>query len=126
MKRLLIFIVIILFITACNKRYTYVEVIRQQQMFGGTKVATKEEVKIRARSDTAAYLDAYQKYCISREVYLRMKNRLGSSELLDVPIGFKLYNSKGVDITNIKFTSKLEQEQKMEEKVNRISSEVFN
>lgn len=126
MKRLLIFIVIILFITACNKRYTYVEVIRQQQVFGGTKVATKEEVKIRARSDTAAYLDAYQKYCISREVYLRMKSRLGSSELLDVPIGFKLYNSKGANITNIKFTSKLEQEQKMEERVNRISSEVFN
>ena len=85
----------------------------------------KEEVKIRARSDTAAYLDAYQKYCISREVYLRMENRLGSSELLDVPIGFKLYNSKGVDITNIKFASKLEQEQRMDERINRIGSEVF-
>lgn len=126
MKRLLLSATVLLFLAACNKRYTYVEIIREQQFFGGTRVTTKEEVKIRAHSDTAAYLDAYQKYCISREVYLRMKNRLGSSELLDVPIGFKLYNSKGVDITNIKFTSKLEQEQKMEEKVNRISSEVFN
>ena len=118
-------IAVILCVSACKKRYTYVEVIREQQIFGGTRVAVKEEVKIRARSDTAAYLDAYQKYCISREVYLRMENRLGPSELLDVPIGFKLYNSKGVDITNIKFASKLEQEQRMDERINRIGSEVF-
>lgn len=125
MKRWIVLFAVILCVTACKKRYTYVEVIREQQIFGGTRVAVKEEVKIRARSDTAAYLEAYQQYCISREVYLRMKSRLGSSELLDVPIGFRLYNSKGVDITNIKFTTKLEQEQKMEERIERIGSEVF-
>lgn len=31
-------------------------------MFGGTKVATKEEVKIYARKDTATYIEAYEKF----------------------------------------------------------------
>ena len=125
MKRMCIFIAVLLSFTACNKRYTYVEIIRQQQMFGGTKVATKEEVKIRARSDTAAYLEAYQQFCISQAVYIGMKGRYGMPELQDVPLGFRLYNSKGKDISEINFTTKLEQEQIIEERAFRIGSEVF-
>lgn len=126
MKRLYIFIAVLLAFTACNKRYTYVEIIRQQQMFGGTKVVTKEEVKIRAHSDTAAYLEAYQQFCISQAVYQGMKQRYGVADLLDAPIGFKLYNSKGVDISKIEFKSRIEQEQIIEERAFRVGSDVFN
>ena len=95
-------------------------------MFGGTKVAIKEEIKIRARSDTAAYLEAYQKFCISQAVYQGMKQRYGMPELLDTPMGFRLYNSKGADITKIEFKSRIEQEQIIEERTFRIGSDVFN
>ena len=125
MKRLFFPLMLLLVTTACNKRYTYVEVIRQQQFFGGTQVATKEEVKIRARSDTAAYLEAYEKFCISYAVYIGMTERYGMPELLDVPLGFRLYNSKGKNISKINFTTKLEQEQIIEERAFRIGSEVF-
>lgn len=126
MKKISIFIAVLLLSSACNKRYTYVEVIRQQQIFGGTHVAVKEDVKIRARSDTAAYLEAYQQFCISQAVYQGMKQRYGMSEFLDIPVGFKLYNSKGVDISKIEFKSRIEQEQIIEERAFRAGSEVFN
>lgn len=126
MKKISIFIAVLLLSSACNKRYTYVEVFRQQQIFGGTHVAVKEDVKIRARSDTAAYLEAYQQFCISQAVYQGMKQRYGMSEFLDIPVGFKLYNSKGVDISKIEFKSRIEQEQIIEERAFRAGSEVFN
>lgn len=125
MKRLLLSAAVLLLLAACNKRYTYVEIIREQQIFGGTRVATKEEVKIRARNDTAAYIEAYEKFCISQAVYIGMKERYGMPELQDVPLGFRLYNSKGKDISEINFTTKLEQEQIIEERAFRIGSEVF-
>lgn len=125
MKRLFLPLVLLLITTACNKRYTYVEVIRQQQFFGGTQITTKEEVKIRARNDTAAYLEAYEKFCISQAVYIGMKERYGMPELQDVPLGFRLYNSNGIDISKINFTTKLEQEQIIEERAFRAGSEVF-
>ena len=126
MKKLLFFIAALLLLSSCNKRYTYVEVIREPQLFGGTRVAVKDEVKIRARSDTAAYLEAYEKFCISRAVYSGMLQRFGRPDLQEVPIGFRLYNSRDVDITDIMFTTRLEQEQKIEDHVNEISYGVFN
>lgn len=126
MKRIYVLLAVLFLVTSCNNKYTYVEVIRQQQIFGGTKLTTKEEVKIRARSDTAAYLEAYQQFCISQAVYQGMKQRYEMPELLDIPVGFKLYNSKGVDISKIEFKSRIEQEHIIKEKALRIGSDVFN
>ena len=55
-----------------------------------------------------------------------MKQRYGMSGVFDIPIGFKLYNSKGVDVSKIEFKSRIEQEQFIEEKAFRIGSDVFN
>lgn len=126
MKRICVLLAVLFLVTSCNKKYTYVEVIRQQQIFGGTKLTIKEEVKIRAHSDTAAYLEAYQQFCISQAVYQGMKQRYEMPELLDIPVGFKLYNSKGVDISKIEFKSRIEQEHIIKEKALRIGSDVFN
>ncbi len=126
MKRIYVLLAVLFLVTSCNNKYTYVEVIRQQQIFGGTKLTTKEEAKIRARSDTAAYLEAYQQFCISQAVYQGMKQRYEMPELLDIPVGFKLYNSKGVDISKIEFKSRIEQEHIIKEKALRIGSDVFN
>ena len=126
MKRIYVLLTVLFLVTSCNNKYTYVEVIRQQQIFGGTKLTTKEEVKIRARTDTSAYLEAYQQFCISQAVYQGMKQRYEMPELLDIPVGFKLYNSKGVDISKIEFKSRIEQEHIIKEKALRIGSDVFN
>ncbi len=126
MKRIYVLLAVMFLVTSCNNKYTYVEVIRQQQIFGGTKLTTKEEVKIRARTDTSAYLEAYQQFCISQAVYQGMKQRYEMPELLDIPVGFKLYNSKGVDISKIEFKSRIEQEHIIKEKALRIGSDVFN
>ena len=126
MKKLFIFVAVLLCITSCTRRYKYVEVIREHQIFGGARIATKDEVTIRAKSDTAAYLEAYEKFCISKVVYFGMKERYGMPELLDYPIGFKLYNSKDIDISDIRFISKSEQQQIIEEKVMRAGVETFH
>ena len=126
MKRIYVLLAVLFLVTSCNNKYTYVEIIRQQQIFGGTKLTTKEEVKIRARTDTSAYLEAYQQFCISQAVYQGMKQRYEMPELLDIPVGFKLYNSKGVDISKIEFKSRIEQEHIIKEKALRIGSDVFN
>ena len=126
MKRIYVLLAVLFLVTSCNNKYTYVEVIRQQQIFDGTKLTTKEEVKIRARTDTSAYLEAYQQFCISQAVYQGMKQRYEMPELLDIPVGFKLYNSKGVDISKIEFKSRIEQEPIIKEKALRIGSDVFN
>lgn len=126
MKRTYVLLAVLFLVTSCNNKYTYVEVIRQQQIFDGTKLTTKEEVKIRARTDTSAYLEAYQQFCISQAVYQGMKQRYEMPELLDIPVGFKLYNSKGVDISKIEFKSRIEQEHIIKEKALRIGSDVFN
>ena len=55
-----------------------------------------------------------------------MKQRYEMPELLDIPVGFKLYNSKGVDISKIEFKSRIEQEPIIKEKALRIGSDVFN
>lgn len=61
----------------------------------------------------------------SQAVYLGMKERYGMPEFQDIPLEFRLYNSKGKDISEISFTTKLEQEQIIEERASRIGSEVF-
>lgn len=42
MKRIYVLLAVLFLVTSCNNKYTYVEVIRQQQIFGGTKLTTKE------------------------------------------------------------------------------------
>lgn len=125
MRKIIILIFVLLVTTACTKRYTYVEIVRKHQLYGGTRVAAKEEIVIRAKSDTTAYLEAYEKYCISLAVYYGMKERYGMSDLLDCPIGFRLYDSDNIDITDIQFASKSEQKQQIEERVIRAGVETF-
>lgn len=102
-------------LSACNmqvkKNYKYVE-----SVLGGSSIKEKEEKTISAFSDSAAYLEAYEKYCISLKVYNDMRKE-GMGQYLDIPIGFKLYNSDGEDITDIYFNSKLTEEEAIESSI---------
>ncbi len=113
MKKLLLIVAIAASLfSGCQKKYQYVEEVIEHSVLGGIKESTKEPENIKAANDTIAYINAYRKYCISQSVYQRMANE-GYGEYLDIPIGFKLYNSDGEDITNIYFTTRTKQEEKI-------------
>jgi hypothetical protein len=59
---------------------------------------SKEEKLLEAYSDSAAYLEAYQNFEISKKVYNDMKKSVGGSYLSE-PISFQLLNDKHEDIT---------------------------
>lgn len=59
---------------------------------------SKDEKLIEAYSDSAAYLEAYKNFEISKKVYKEMKESLGSSSLSE-PISFDLLNDKHEEIT---------------------------
>jgi hypothetical protein len=58
----------------------------------------KEEKLIEASSDSAAYLEAYKYFEISKKVHSDMKKSMGST-YLSAPITFELLNDKHEDIT---------------------------
>ncbi|MBQ8655519.1 MAG: hypothetical protein IJ527_00410 [Prevotella sp.] len=108
MKNYILLLTAALTLTACNKKYKYVETVQEKSILSGSTIQEKESKEISAPSDSAAYLDAFQKFCISLKVYNDMQKK-GMADYLDVPLGFKLYNNKGEDITDIVFYTKAEQ-----------------
>lgn len=112
MKKLFLLICALMLLTACNKKYRYVEIVREQGVLGGSSVTEKDEKIISASSDSAAYIEAFSKFCISQKVYSDMRKK-GKADYLDVPIEFKLYNSEGVDISDIVFATRKQKEDEL-------------
>ena len=112
MEKLLLFICALMLLTACNKKYRYVEIVQEQSDLGGSSETEKNEKTISASSDSAAYIEAFSKFCISQKVYSDMRKK-GMADNLAIPIGFKLYNSEGVDISDIVFASKKQKEDEL-------------
>lgn len=50
----------------------------------------------------------------------------GMADYLDIPIGFKLYNSEGIDISNIVFSTKAQQEEELVAKYMSMDNVVGN
>jgi hypothetical protein len=103
---------------SCNnkKTYKYVEVVQEESILGGTDAKEKEAKPIKAADDSSAYLEAYQNFCISTKVNKDMQASLGKT--YSVPKSFKLYNDKGVEISNsVFFADKEKREKEIEEKI---------
>ena len=83
---------------------------------GGPSTKEKDEIIISAQTDSAAYIEAYRQFCISQKTYSELRKK-DMGEYLGIPIGFKLYNEKGEDISNIHFVSRMEQEEKIAERI---------
>lgn len=83
-------LVLIVTLCACNTRksYKYVEVVDEESILGGTSTREKEPKQIRAISDSSAYLEAYQNFCISVKVNKDMQASLGKT--YSTPKSFKL------------------------------------
>lgn len=118
MKKLLYLLPVLILLTACEKKYKYVEIVKEQSFLNGSSIKEKNEDIISAPSDSAAYIDAFTSFCISQKVYYDMQKK-GWGDHVDIPISFKLYNSEGVDISNIVFATKTKQK---EEIVNKFLS----
>lgn len=102
--------------TSCNKRYKYVEVIEDMSAYGTKEIKEKEPKTISATNDSVAYLDAFQKFCISVKVTKDIKKTLGT--IYSTPLKFKLLNSNGEDIANrVFFFDKLKLEKEIENRI---------
>lgn len=116
-KQLLIIIFSFLILTSCEnkKSYKYVEVVNEESLFGGTDRKEKEAEVIKASNDSSAYLDAFQKFCISVKVNKDMETSMGKT--YSTPKDFKLYDDKGNDISSISFPNKDIREKEIQERI---------
>lgn len=98
MKKLLILVLLTSFFTSCeqSKKYEYVEIGLKNSLFGGTERDEKDPVTIQAKNDSIAYLEAYQKFCISEKLSQDMIEVVGSSST--TPTDFKLLDEQGKNI----------------------------
>lgn len=103
---------------SCEKRYKYVEKVRETDVFGNVSTKQEEPVTIKAATDTAAYISAYTKFSAAKGTYQNLSER--GMPYLKKPLSFKLYDPKGNDITDIDFVTKSEKEQKIDEIVSKI------
>lgn len=115
MKKILFLLIAVLAFVSCQMKYTYVERVRETSLFGGSSEKDKDEKVIVAASDTAAYLDAFQEFCISKKVYQDMLVK-GMKDI-DVPLSFKLYNDQGIDISDIMFASRANKEKEISDMI---------
>jgi hypothetical protein len=110
-------------LTSCDnsKTYKYVEITAEQGVLGGIEKKEKEAKIIQASSDSAAYLDAFQSFCISLKVNKDMKQTLGT--VYSTPVKFKLLNDKGEDIANtVYFADKEKREKEITEQTFAMSN----
>lgn len=96
-----------------GNKYTYIEVFNHKAASGDSVKKYKAGELIYRPTDSAAYLDAFVKYCISIRAYEQFDSL--REPLLFRPIGFLLLNKNGVDITNsVSFSNKDSLERQIE------------
>src|SRR5690348_17172939 len=84
----------------------------------------KNEELIEAYSDSAAYLEAYKDFVISKKVYNDMQTTVGNT-YLSAPVSFQLLNDKHEDITyKIFFTNKDSLESSIEKRINKLPNSI--
>ena len=102
-----------LFLTTCQmkKKYYYHE-------------NGKEEKLIKAYTDSAAYLEAFKNFEISKKVYNDMRKSIGGSYLSE-PISFELLNDQHENITyKVDFKTKDSSENSIKEIINGMSNTI--
>lgn len=115
-KLILTAIIITILFSSCDNKYKYVETVNEESVLGGTDIKEKEPEIIKAPDDSSAYLEAFQKFCISVKVNKDMKASLGKT--YSTPVDFKLYNDKDQDISNtVNFANKDKKEKEISERI---------
>lgn len=115
-KNIFTFLTIIIFLTACNNSYKYVEKVSEESVLFGKEIKEKEEIIIKAKDDSIAYIEAFRKFCISVKINRDVAQSIGKT--YSTPLSFKLLNNEGIDITNTTlFSSRTKIEKEIEEQV---------
>lgn len=104
-----------IFLTSCDKSYKYIEKVSEERVFGGTEIKDKDELTIKAKDDSTAYLEAFEKFCISIKASKDVAETMGKAS--STPLSFKLLNNKGEDITNTIFANRSQREKEIEEQI---------
>lgn len=114
MKKLTLIMFLAISIASCKKTYKYtVTGIETSAISPTPKLVEQNSVDILADSDTAAYIDAYLKFCTAIKIDSLSNSKISYSFK---PKSFKLVSKNGIDISSITFATK-EQRQKDIQKV---------
>lgn len=117
MDKFFIAITLIVFLSSCSfdRKYKYIETVQDAGILS-SEIKHKDAEIISASSDSVAYMQAYQKFCISRKVNRDIMQALGSAS--SVPLSFQLLDDKGNDITfKVMFSNKDSLEKAMETQI---------
>lgn len=124
MRNLLI-ILLIGIIYSCDNKYTYIEIVKEKDIIGSNySKKEKDPITINAPSDSMAYLLAYKKFCISIKANQYVSDKIGTR--YSIPYEFKLFNSKGIDISSIDFVTKNDKEIEILSQITSLRSTVPN
>lgn len=105
MKKLLLSLLFVYTFISCEKKYSYIEIIKEPELIGnGYDIKEKDLEVIKAKDDTTAYLKAYSKFCIAVKASMLVSEKVSVN--FSIPIDFKIIDENGSDITNIKFATK--------------------
>jgi hypothetical protein len=124
MNKFFIAVTIIAFLNSCNvdKKYKYIETVQDVGVLSSGTEQKDAEI-INASSDSAAYMQAYQKFCIAKKVNKDILQTLGATS--STPLSFQLLDDKGNDITyKIFFTNKDSLEKATENEVFSMSNSI--
>jgi len=106
---LIVLSLLLVFLYSCKNNYEYVEF--ERIVFDNSNDLNKKEaVKIKAKNDTMAYIEAFEKFCISQKTY-EITNEDGTA--YSKPVKFHIYDEKGNDISDVNFKTKELEEDKI-------------
>lgn len=103
---------------SCHKERNYKYIENIKELNSNSRIIHRKEYNIPAKNDTLAYIKAYKKYSVSKRMMYQL-NKGGSTNPKDIT-HFQLFNRRGINITNINFTTKKEEEKKADEYAEKI------
>ena len=114
MRNILLALCLISLLYGCNKErvYKYIEVTEMQSPLGGVETDYRPGQEIKAETDSAAYMQAFQKFCIAARANAEIVAKTGNS--VAKPTRFKLMDDTGTDLVpTLTFANKEEREQEV-------------
>ncbi len=115
----IIYLFTILFFTSCAdmslREYNYIAT-SMQTSYDTTTPKEQRPLLIRAKSDSAAYLQAYLNFCIAKKYYNKEFEKSGAKA--GQPISFRLLTGDSIDISeSVTFPNKKALEKRIEKQV---------
>lgn len=119
-KTLLFTLSAICLLCSCSKEYKYIEIVKEKDIIGsGYRTKKCDPIIIEAKNDTAAYLLAFKKFCISVKAHERTSNMLKGIEYT-IPEEFILLNNEDIDITSVYFSTRDSEENKIVKQISKL------